>query len=137
MANEFPYLSGLRPHNNVALPVATAQLIEVGDHVKLDTGLIVPATVAGDDATFLGLAVEAKPASVATPTGNITVSLADGISRYKRNLSSALTLVPGETLDIASKSELTTGTGDAVAMVTVGGTSVSSVECIYKKSQVL
>lgn len=137
MSNKFEYLAGLREAINVSLPVATATAIEAGDHVKLSSGFLVKATAAADDATFIGVALEAKEANVAAQNGKLTVSLADGISRYKRSLDAAATVAAGDTLQIASAQTLTPSASDVVAICVEGGTSVTEVTVIYKKSQVL
>lgn len=131
------YLAGLQPANNVAFPIADATAIVPGDHVKLSSGLIVQATVAADDANLIGIAVEKKEANVPAPSGKITIALLDGISRYVRTLSAPATVAVGATLEIAGAQTLVPGSGDPVAVCVEGGTSVSTVTVIYKKSQVI
>lgn len=131
------YLAGIRESVNVSLPVATATAIEVGDLLKLSSGLVTPVTAAGDDATVIGFAVEAKAANVATQTGKITVALADGISRYKVKLAVAATVAVGDQLEIVSANSFVVGATDPVARVIEGGTSVSEVTAIFKRSPLL
>jgi len=131
------YLAGLREAVNVSLPVATATAVEVGDLLKLVSGLVLPVTAAGDDATVIGFAVEAKAANVATTTGKITVALVDGISRMKVNLAVAATVAVGDQLEIVSRNTFVVGATDPVATVVEGGTTVSSVTAIFKRSPLI
>lgn len=137
MSNEYPYLAGLRPDVNVSLPVATATAVFVGDLLKLVAGLVLPVTAATDDATAFGFAVEAKEADVATVTGKITVALLDGISRMKVRLGSPATVAVGDQLEIVTSSTYVVGATDPVATVVEGGTSVSSVTAIFKRSPLI
>lgn len=138
MSNVFDYLSGLRPANNVALPVELATVIEVGDHVKLVSGFLVATSTAADgDTVLIAIAVEAKAANVAAINGKLTVSLVDGVSRYKRAISTPATLVAGDTLEISGNQTLVAGATDVTAIVVEGGTNVSSAIVIYKRSELL
>jgi len=121
----------------VSLPVATATAVFVGDLLKLVAGLVLPVTAATDDATAFGFAVEAKEANVATVTGKITVALLDGISRMKVRLGSPATVAVGDQLEIVTSSTYVVGATDPVATVVEGGTSVSSVTAIFKRSPLI
>lgn len=136
MSNRMDYVAGLRPDNNVALPIAIGTVIEVGDHVKLVSGEIVLAPVAADDANLVAIAVEAKAAGVAGVNGKITVSIVDGITRYRRQISTPATLVAGDTLQISGNQTLVANVADVAAIVVEGGTNVSEAIVIYKKSPI-
>ena len=131
------YLSGLREAVNVALPVATATAVNPGDLLKLVSGLVTPVTAAADDATAIGFAVESKEANVAAPNGKITVALLDGISRMKVKLAVAATVAVGDQLEIVDAQNFVVGATDPVALVVVGGTTVSEVTAIFKRSALI
>ena len=128
--------TGLRPGNIKAFPIATATVIEVGDFVKLVAGLIVTATVAGDNTALLGRAIEAQSLTNPLLNGKISVELADGISSDVIAITTGA-VTAGDQLEIASKSSLVVGATNPVAVAIEGdGSSVSEVLVILKRSQV-
>lgn len=137
MSNTFDYKGGLRERNNVALPVADATLIEVGDHIKITAGLCVVANAAGDDTDVIAIAVEAKKVNVAGSNGKITVSLLDGIDRYDRLLDTPSTFVAGDTFQISGAQTLSKNAALPVALAVAPGTSAARALVIYLKSQQL
>lgn len=139
MSNTFSKkYAGLRPQNIKAFPIASATVIEVGDWVKLSSGLIVRANVAADGATCLGRAVEAQGTGNVLLNGKIAVELLDGVSSDKIALASAEAITAGDKLDIAGNQTLAVGATAPIAMAIEGdGSVLSEVEVLFIPTQAL
>ncbi len=104
------------------LPKQTTTLaIEVGDMVKLSSGVLELADTLTDNLAFVGIASTASPAN---DSRNVTVYQADGTSVFRMVLDTATSAVPGAKFSISNdnsdaktlRASLAAGT-DAVAVL--------------------
>ena len=128
MGNIFPKRSGVELTR--AYPVASGQLIETGDLLKLSGGQIMPMAGATDNVAFRGRAVEAHATTAGS--GEITIALANGNTIYEYQLDSATDIAVDDNLQWATKQTLSKSDTDPIAVAVESKLQATYILCVFK-----
>jgi hypothetical protein len=128
MGNIFPKRSGVELAR--AYPVASGQLIEPGDLIKLSGGQIMPMAAASDNLTHLGRAIERHETTQGS--GEITIGLANGNVIYEYQLDSATDIAVNDNLQWATKQTLSKSDTDPIAVAVESKLQATYILCVLK-----
>ena len=133
MANTNRYRYG--EQDFVLVPVATGTAVEIGDMLKLDTGLGVVATTAGDNITLHAIALQAHEADSGATT--IRCALVKPGVVYEFALNTETSITYGDELQISGAQELTQSGTDPVAIAVETNATATKIRCIFMSSVLL
>jgi len=133
MANTNVYRYGKQDF--VALPVATGTAVEIGDMLKLDTGLGVVVTAATDNLALHAIAMQAHVADSGATT--IRCSLLKPGVVYEFALNAETSITYGDKLQISGAQELKKSGTDPVAIAVETNATATKIRCIFMSSVLL
>ena len=133
MANTNRYRYGKQEF--VQVPVATGTAVEIGDMLKLDTGLGVVVTAAGDNITLHAIALQAHEADSGATT--IRCALVKPGVVYEFALNTETSITYGDELQISGAQELTKSDTDPVAIAVETNATATKIRCIFMSSVLL
>ena len=133
MSNAFTKRTGFEL--NRAYPVGSGVLVEPGDLLKLSGGKVTAMAAASDNLTFIGKAVEAHQADLAS--GEMTVALANGNTIYEYDLDAATDITVNDELAFNDKQSLTKSTTDPIAVAVESKLQATSIRCVLKMPAVM
>ena len=133
MANTNRYRYG--EQDFVLVPVATGTAVEIGDMLKLDTGLGVVATTAGDNITLHAIALQAHEADSGATTIRCALVKPGVVWEFTLNASTSITY--GDELQISGAQELTQSGTDPVAIAVETNATATKIRCIFMSSVLL
>lgn len=128
MGNIYPKRSGFEVTR--AYPVASGQLIEPGDLIKLSGGQLMPMAAASDNLVFRGRAIERHETTGGS--GEITIGLANGNVIYEYELDAATDITVDDELAWSTKQKLTKDTTDPIAVAVESKLQATYIRCIFK-----
>jgi len=114
----------------VAVPVAPATAIEVGELVKLDTGEIIPVVDSTDNLDFEGVAKGAKR-DIDTRVDKIVVSRPNATAVFEAPLDEATDITYGDLLQINNSKSLKKSATDPVAKAVETKLGATSVRVVF------
>lgn len=128
MADKFTFRTGSELLR--AFPVGSGVVIDIGDHLTLTAGKMVPVANTTDNLIFIGVAKEAHRA--VDPSGEITVAVRNANGIYEVDLDSSTTIVVGDFLaSDGTNQDLTKNATDPIAIAMESKVSADSIRCIY------
>jgi len=128
MSNKFKYISGYETLR--ALPVVSGAVIEIGDNLKISGGFVEAVAATTDNLAFIGVAKEAHRAT--DPAGEITVSIANGMSIWESELDAATDIVVGDVLQLNGAQKLKKSATDAVALAMESKLGATKIRHLFK-----
>lgn len=135
MADKARYRSGIRRERQI--PMTTTLPIDIGDLVKLTSGIAEKADAESDNLAIAGVCIARKGAR---DSGEFCI-VAEPIpgTEFEFELDTATTIVVGDQLQISTDNSdaqtLSKGTTDAIMIATRAGTTITSVYCEFKLPQ--
>ena len=128
MSNKFKYVNGYETLR--ALPVVSGAVIEIGDNLKLSGGFVEAVAATTDNLALIGVAKEAHRAI--DPAGEITVSIANGMSIWESELDAATDIAVGDTLQLNGAQKLKKSATDAVALAMESKLGALKIRHLFK-----
>lgn len=128
MGNIYPKRAGFELTR--AYPVASGQLIEPGDLVKLSGGQLMPMAAASDNLTMVGRAIERHETTGSS--GEITIGLANANTIYEYELDAATDMTVGDELAWSTKQKLTKSSTDPIAVAVESKLQAEYIRCVFK-----
>ena len=119
----------------VLVPIASATAVEIGDMLKLDTGLGVVVTAADDNLTLHAIAKQAHAADSGDKT--IRCALIKPGVVWEFALDAETDIAYGDKLQISGAQELTKSDTDPVAIAVETNATATSIKCIFMSSVLL
>ena len=128
MSNKFKYISGYETLR--ALPVVSGAVIAIGDNLKLSGGFVEAVAATTDNLALIGVAKEAHRAI--DPAGEITVSIANGMSVWESELDAATDIAVGDMLQLNGAQKLKKSATDAVAVAVESKLGALKIRHLFK-----
>ena len=119
----------------VQVPVATGTAVEIGDMLKLDTGLGVVVTAAGDNLTLHAIALQAHVADSGATTIRCALVKPGVVWEFTLNASTSITY--GDELQISGAQELKKSGTDPVAIAVETDAAATKIKCTFMSSVLL
>lgn len=128
MSNEFVGRAGFELTR--AFPVASGVLVEPGDLLYNNSGVVAKMSAATDNLNFVGRAIEKHAAT--DPAGEITVGLATGTYIHEYALDAATDIDINDNLAWSADKTLTKSDTDPIAVAVEKKLQATKIRCIFK-----